>query len=94
MPNLTDDILELPGVSANSAGGGKSSVEKRAMSDLGDDTLSVHLEEFFRTQESLLTESQGNVASANSVVRHSAARKFNQEDPIEAACAEMILRNA
>lgn len=62
------------------------------MADMADDVTGIHLEEFMRTQESLLAESQANVGSANSVVRHSAARKFNQEDPIEAACAEKILK--
>jgi hypothetical protein len=60
--------------------------------DIPDDVMSLHVEQFLKTQESLLAESQGNVSSANSIVRHSAARKFNQEDPIEAACAEMILQ--
>lgn len=62
------------------------------MADIEDDVMSMHVENVLKTQEMLMAESQGNVQGANSVVRYSAARKFNQEDPIEAACAEIILQ--
>jgi hypothetical protein len=62
------------------------------MADIEDDVMSMHVENVLKTQEMLMAESQGNVQGANSIVRYSAARKYNQEDPIEAACAEMILQ--
>lgn len=62
------------------------------MADLEDDVASMHFEDTLKTHDALMSESQGNVQGANSVVRYSAARKFNQEDPLEAACAEMILQ--
>lgn len=71
-----------------------SPVGEKKMADITDDVMEFHVENFLKSEESLLVESQANVSSANSVVRHSAARKFNQEDPIEAACAEMILKTA
>ena len=60
--------------------------------DLADDCLELLLEEQFGGSDALIHEAGANASSANSIVRHSAARKFNQEDPIEAACAEMILQ--
>lgn len=60
--------------------------------DITGDVATVVLEEATMAHTALMTESRGNAMSAHSIVRHSAARKFNQEDPIEAAAAEMILK--
>lgn len=60
--------------------------------DIADDAFSFFLENFLETQETLVAESQGNIQSSNSIMRHSASRQLNQVDPIEAACAEMILQ--
>ena len=60
--------------------------------DISDDCFQLTLEESMQTHSALMAESKGNAMSAHSIVRHSAARKFNQEDPIEAAAAEMILQ--
>lgn len=62
--------------------------------DLADDCLELLLDSQFSASDALLHESGANASSAHSIVRHSAARKFNQEDPIEAACAEMILKKS
>lgn len=62
--------------------------------DVGDDCCGLILEESMRAHSSLMTESRGNTISAHSIVRHSGARKFNQEDPIEAAATEMILQKS
>ena len=63
--------------------------------DLDVDIAEQMLEEGAAAHVALMTEVRGNAQSAHSIVRHTAARKFNQEDPIEAAAAEMILqRNA
>jgi hypothetical protein len=63
--------------------------------DISDECCILLLEESGGAHTALMTETRGNAESAHSIVRHSAARKFNQEDPIEAAAAEMILqRNA
>lgn len=60
--------------------------------DLDDDCLQLLLDEEFMAHDALTNESLANGESAGSIVRHSAARKFNREDPIEAASAEMILQ--
>lgn len=60
--------------------------------DLSDDCLELLLDEQMGAFDSLMHEVTANASSANSIVRHSGARKFNQEDPIEAAAAEMILQ--
>lgn len=62
--------------------------------DLTGDIATQLLEESAGVHTALMAESRGNAQSAHSIVRHSAARKFNQEDPIEAAAAEMILNKA
>lgn len=60
--------------------------------DLDDDSLELLLDEQFESHDLSIHEALSNGESAGSIVRHSAARKFNREDPIEAASAEMILR--
>lgn len=60
--------------------------------DLSDDCLEMLLDEQEGGYDFLAVESSANSAHANNVVRLSGARKFNQEDPIEAAAAEMILQ--
>jgi len=60
--------------------------------DLSDDCLNRLLDEQMAAYDALSVEATGNGSSADSIVRHAAARKFNQEDPIEAAATEMILQ--
>ena len=60
--------------------------------DMDIDIAEQALEEGALAHTALMTEARGNAESAHSIVRHSAARKFNQEDPIEAAAVEMILQ--
>ena len=60
--------------------------------DLSDDCLELLLDEQMGGYDALLHESIANGSSAHNIVRHSGARKFNQEDPIEAAAVEMILQ--
>ena len=59
--------------------------------DISATCLELALEESMLAHGALMTETRGNAQSAHSIIRHSGARKFNQEDPIEAASAEMIL---
>lgn len=61
------------------------------MADVSNDVCVMVLEESMKGHSALMTEVRGNAQSSHSIVRHSGARKFNQEDPIEAAAAEMIL---
>lgn len=68
-----------------------ASAEDKKMADLSDDCLGLLLDEQLGASDALIHEAGANASSAHSIVRHSAARKFNQEDPIEAAAAEMIL---
>ena len=60
--------------------------------DISTDCCQLTLEESLQTHSALMAETKGNAGSAHSIIRHSAARKFNQEDPIEAAAVEMILQ--
>lgn len=60
--------------------------------DLSNDSLELLLEAQMGTFDGLMAETTANAQGAHSVVRFSGARKFNQEDPIEAACVEMILQ--
>lgn len=60
--------------------------------DLSDDSLELLLDESASASDFLMTETLANAQGANSIVRFSGARKFNQEDPIEAAATEMILQ--
>lgn len=59
--------------------------------DASDNTCEMLIEQGMAAHQSMMTESRGNSAGAHSIVRYSAARKFNREDPIEAAAAEMVL---
>jgi hypothetical protein len=60
--------------------------------DIGDDCLELLLDASVGAFDTLRTESSANGSGAHNIVRYSAARKFNQEDPIEAAAVEMILQ--
>ncbi len=62
--------------------------------DLDDDCLELLLDDQMAAYDVLMAESTANGSSAASIVRHSGARKFNQEDPIEAAATEMILQKS
>ena len=64
------------------------------MADLSDDCLELLLDQQFEGIDLLNQETLANAESAASIVRHSAARKFNREDPLEAASAEYILQRA
>lgn len=67
----------------------------QAPTDVGDidgDCLQVLLESRIKGHEAMMTEIGANGESAHSIVRHSGARKFNREDPMEAAAAERILK--
>ena len=60
--------------------------------DITNDICEQLLEDQASMFDILTSEAHGNAQSAHNVVRHAAARKFNQEDPIEAAAVEMILK--
>jgi hypothetical protein len=60
--------------------------------DLSDDCLNRLLDEQMGAFDALSVEANANGSSADNIVRHASARKFNQEDPIEAAATEMILQ--
>lgn len=62
--------------------------------DISFDSLELMTEQQLKMFDHLMGESAGNAQGAHSIVRYSAARKFNQEDPIEAAATEMILNKS
>lgn len=72
---------------------GMSQVPSNA-GDIDVDCLEVLLESMTETHEAMSAEIGANAESAHSVVRHSGARKFNREDPMEAAAATVILKKA
>lgn len=59
--------------------------------DISDDCLELLLDEEMGALDEAMVELIGNYQSSDSILRHSSVRKFNQEDPIEAAAAEAIL---
>lgn len=62
--------------------------------DLDDDVCVHQMESMTESHESLMAESRGNAQVAHNIVRQSAARKFNEVDPLESAAAEVILKKA
>ncbi len=96
MPDEQDPI-ELP-----IAGGGDDGVTQvptdvghtsdEHCGDIDQDCTEMLLESLARTHEGLQAETLANEETAGNIVRLSAARKFNREDPIEAAAAEKILK--
>ena len=59
---------------------------------IDDVCLGLLLDSAMETHEGLMAEIAANSETAAEIVRVSAARKFNREDPIEAAAAETILK--
>lgn len=60
--------------------------------DLADDCLERLLDEQLGGFDALNFEATANASATDNLIRNAAARKFNQEDPIEAASVETILR--
>jgi hypothetical protein len=60
--------------------------------DIANEEMDDVLASAFDMHDELMAEIAANAESAHSVVRHSGARKFNREDPLEAAAAEKILK--
>lgn len=83
MPISGDGYSDLPG---------EAEMPNNPDGDLSSDTLELLLEQDMGAHDAMMQEHRGNSESAHNIVRHSGARKFNQEDPIEAAAAEMILQ--
>jgi len=85
-----DGVVDVP---IDSEGGIQMAGEvDEVQGDIAEDVLDLQLDGFLKTSEMLIAEAVGNQQSSNSIFRHSAARKFNMEDPIEAAAAEKILK--
>lgn len=62
------------------------------MGDIDQDCAEIVLESIVETHEGLMADVTANSEMAGNIVRLSGARKFNREDPIEAAAAELILK--
>lgn len=45
-----------------------------------------------RSHMRLMEEAFGNISSANNIVRHTAAKKFDQVDAIESSAVEKVLK--
>jgi hypothetical protein len=66
--------------------------ETTVVGDIDQDCAEVLAESAAMTHENLMAEIAANAEGASSIVRYAGARKFNREDPIEAAAAEVIMR--
>ena len=66
--------------------------ENKMATDIPDDCCSISMREALDAHDALMFEAGANEVSVSSLVTHAGARKYNQEDPIEAASAEMILQ--
>ena len=82
----TEDFVDLPPYP-----NGDDEMSNAPDADLSNDSLELLLEQDMGAHDALMQEAGGNIQSAHNIVRHSGARKYNQEDPIEAAAAEKIL---
>ena len=60
--------------------------------DIDDDRCNIALSESLDMHDAQMSEANGNIISASGILTHTGVRKYNQEDPIEAASAEMILK--
>lgn len=60
--------------------------------DIDQDCAELLLEDLMEGHGALTEETVANAETAHSIVRFSGARKFNREDPMEAAAAEVMLR--
>ena len=63
-----------------------------AQVDISEDNCQMILEESLMSHSALMHETRANAQSAHSIVRHAGARKYNMEDPLEAAATEKILQ--
>lgn len=89
MPN--DDTITIP---VEGSGGNDMTNAVEVLGDIDQDCAELLLEDMMGGHEAMLTETTANIETAHSVVRLSGARKFNREDPMEAASAEVILKKA
>ena len=74
------------------SGGNDMAEASEVLGDIDQDCAELVLESMMQGHEALLAETTANAETAHSIVRFSGARKFNREDPLEAASAEVILK--
>jgi len=65
--------------------------EAKPMADLPDGVQTQLLTESVQAHQHMINESKANIQSSNSLVRHIAAKKFDQVDAIEASAVEKVL---
>lgn len=65
--------------------------EERKVADLPDGVQTQLLTESVQAHQHMINESKANIQSSNSLVRHIAAKKFDQVDAIEASAVEKVL---
>lgn len=76
-----DGILDVPVIQP----------ERKQMADLPDGVQTQLLTESVQAHQHMMNESKANIQSSNSLVRHIAAKKFDQVDAIEASAVEKVL---
>ncbi|HUS39590.1 MAG TPA: hypothetical protein VMX74_09070 [Pirellulales bacterium] len=67
-------------------------VTETCVGDIDQDCAELLLESVMETHEGALLEQDANAESAQSLVRHAAAKKFSEVDPLESAAAEVVLK--
>ena len=63
----------------------------KKVADLPEGVLTSLLNESVQAHQAVMHEAKNNAASANNLVRHIAAKKFDQVDTIEASSVEKVL---
>lgn len=83
---MPDDTIVIP-----VEGRGKKKMAGET-NDIGGDCLGLLMDSMLEGHEEKMEAIGDNSELASSVVRLSGARKFNREDPLEAAAAEVMLK--
>jgi hypothetical protein len=89
LDNTVYDTISIP---VEGAGDDEMSEASEVLGDIDQDCAEALLESVAGTHEALMADVAANSEMAGNIVRLSGARKFNREDPIEAAAAEKILK--
>ena len=91
MPDNIDDPGDSAGIDVLTPSGPNGPGENEMSGDISEDCLELLLDEEMGALDEAMVELVGNFQSSDNILRHSSVRKFNQDDPIEAAAVEKIL---
>ena len=66
--------------------------EKTMPAELPETVAAQLTMESVQAHQHIINESKGNIQSSNNIVRHVAAKKFDQGDAIESSAVEKVLK--